>query len=578
MLRRSLAVLVLCLVAGCQEYNFNPVGRCVIQPGTTRVAAQGASVADVLFVVDDSGSMAPQQASLARNFQAFIDALTAAQNDRKAKGVDPFEFHIAITTSSIFEAWQASGAPKCGSPSANTCNIQNPTFSWRLAYNYQCTTPGLDCPDLIPQYHNFSGCIAGVGVDKAAYPAGDFVAGSGNPRVLHFTKDLFDGSPASATALQALVAQFQRNIAVGTCGSGMEQHLEAGRLAVQKAFAGTQPGITAGEWPHPGAKMVVVWVGDEDDCSNPKTDPPDPTKTLYFTPTKQSPGNDVCTDEANPLITDPARSRLFKVSDYASFFTGLNRPFSAAFIYSADPSSCADDGKGNRVCTPGTCTCQCPAACTSCGPTAQGICNIPAECSGKSNGTRLHDMSAAIRGKGFSTLDASVCDADFATTLQRIAALVVPPPSLRLATPPAASEVAIVSAEKASGQPQRCVGPAASAAEITGPSSKDWWFVDCNSGNFSATPELCIVINRCSQPSAADRPADCGTHSTCEPDAGLSYVAQYIGIVPSPTPDNPTGGCFSDAGCAAALGGAQGLRCDGADVATNRPGSCVCGP
>ncbi|HET9597129.1 MAG TPA: hypothetical protein VFP65_16190 [Anaeromyxobacteraceae bacterium] len=570
MLRRLLAVLVLCVVAGCQDYNFNPVGRCVIQPGTTRVAAQGSSVADVLFVVDDSGSMAPQQASLARNFQSFIDALTAAQNDRKASGLEPFEFHIAITTSSIFEAWQASGAPKCGTPSAGTCTIQNPTFSWKPGYSYQCTTAGLDCPDVIPQYHNFSGCIAGVGADKQPYPAGDFVAGAGNPRVLHFTKDLFDGSATSATALQALVAQFQKNIAVGTCGSGMEQHLEAARLAVQKAVAGTQPGLTAGEWPHPSAKLVVVWVGDEDDCSNPDTLPaPDPTKTLYFTPTKQSPGNDVCTDdEALP----EAQQRLFKIADYATFFTGLNRPFSAAFIYSA--VNCRDDGKGNIVCDPGTCSCQCPAACASCGPTAQGICNIPAECSGKSTGTRFSRLSTALKSSNIKTLEASVCDADFGTTLQKIAALVVPPPSLRLATPPAASDVAIVSAEKSGGDPQRCSGPAATSAETTGSSSKDWWFVDCTAGLFSGEPTQCIAINPCSQPST--RPASCGSHPSCEPDPGLSYVAQYIGIVPSPTPENPQGGCLVDNDCTVALGGAQGLRCDLPPGQAR--GSCVCGP
>ena len=60
----------------------------------------------------------------------------------------------------------------------------------------------------------------------------------------------------------------------------MEQHFEAGRLAVEKALAGTQPGVAAGEWPHAGAKLVVVWVGDEDDCSNPNN----PAKALALDP------------------------------------------------------------------------------------------------------------------------------------------------------------------------------------------------------------------------------------------------------------------------------------------------------
>ena len=103
MLRRSFATLALCALAGCQNYNFNPVGKCVIQPGSRRVEVGGAGTADVLFVVDDSGSMASEQASLARNFGSFVNALAQTQQQRAATGLQPFEFHIAITTSSIFE-------------------------------------------------------------------------------------------------------------------------------------------------------------------------------------------------------------------------------------------------------------------------------------------------------------------------------------------------------------------------------------------------------------------------------------------------------------------------------------------
>jgi hypothetical protein len=554
MLRRSLAVLALLPLAACQDYNFNPVGRCVIQPGAARIQLASVAAADVLFVVDDSGSMAPEQASLARNFQAFIDALTAEQNDRKANGLDPFDFHLAITTSSIFEAWKAQGAPVCGAPSASTCTINQPTFSWSPAYTYACTGTG-DCPDVIPQYHNFTGCAAGVGADRAPYPSGDFVALGQNPRVLHFTKDLFDGTPASATKLQALVAQFQQNIAVGTCGSGMEQHLEAGRLAVQKAIAGTQP-ITAGEWPHPGAKLVVVWVGDEDDCSNPKTT--DPTKTLFFTTARQAPGADVCTDEeAKPL----AEQKLFKVADYADYFTTLNRSFSAAFIYSA--VNCRQDAQGNRVCDPGVCTCQCPVGCSTCGPSAAGNCNIPADCGGRSAGSRLHDLSAALRGKGANTLDASVCDADFGQTLKDIAQLVKPPAGLTLPTTPAAAEVATLRILSADGQRSRaCAGPAV-VDSAAARAAADWWFVDCATGAFSAAPTAdahCIAINHAS--------------GRCEPNPGETYVAQYLGVVPPPSTDNPRGGCLASTECQTLFGSAQ-ARCDIA--AGQARGTCVCG-
>ncbi|HEX7487379.1 MAG TPA: hypothetical protein VF341_00610, partial [Anaeromyxobacteraceae bacterium] len=173
MLRRSLALLVLCTLAGCQDYNFNPVGKCVIQPGSARIKLGSLGTADLLFVIDDSGSMAPEQASLARNFGSFIAALKTLQAARAADKLDPFEFHVAITTSSVFEGWVPSpGSPTCspavvagqqqlvcavarshnsGSPTANLCT--DPNDKDQL------------CEDLVENYiPSFSsvGCTAGV--------------------------------------------------------------------------------------------------------------------------------------------------------------------------------------------------------------------------------------------------------------------------------------------------------------------------------------------------------------------------------------------------------------------------------
>src|SRR5919197_6449562 len=103
MLRRSIAARNLVFLAACQDYNFNPVGKCIIQPGASRIQLSSLSVADILFVIDDSGSMAPEQASLADNFNKFIDALARTQADRAQTGLEPLEFHIAITTSAIFD-------------------------------------------------------------------------------------------------------------------------------------------------------------------------------------------------------------------------------------------------------------------------------------------------------------------------------------------------------------------------------------------------------------------------------------------------------------------------------------------
>ena len=52
--------------------------------------------ADILWVVDSSGSMAPKQARLAANFQGFINQLVSAN--------PPIDFHIAVTTTDTDDA------------------------------------------------------------------------------------------------------------------------------------------------------------------------------------------------------------------------------------------------------------------------------------------------------------------------------------------------------------------------------------------------------------------------------------------------------------------------------------------
>lgn len=68
---------------------------------------QSASTIDVLWVVDNSGSMAPRQENLAKNFQSFIDLFSRGEVD----------FRIAVTTSDVFKERGAFvGNPKVLTP------------------------------------------------------------------------------------------------------------------------------------------------------------------------------------------------------------------------------------------------------------------------------------------------------------------------------------------------------------------------------------------------------------------------------------------------------------------------------
>jgi hypothetical protein len=73
---------------------------------------------DIVFVIDNSGSMQQEQQNLAQNFPKFVDVI----NNYKTKGGDQLDYRVAVTTSDDgkeggkFIATRAAGAPNGCSP------------------------------------------------------------------------------------------------------------------------------------------------------------------------------------------------------------------------------------------------------------------------------------------------------------------------------------------------------------------------------------------------------------------------------------------------------------------------------
>ncbi len=150
--RRSapLALVALLALAGCQDYNFSPVNQCLIQPGTERVTLSDISTADILFVVDDSGSMGGEQQSLRQSFGAFVTNLKDTNQVRVTNGLEPIDFHIAITTTSVFlnrpvaggATCQSSCGGKAGQVCCETLSNQPLTAPRPCASSADCTGAG----------------------------------------------------------------------------------------------------------------------------------------------------------------------------------------------------------------------------------------------------------------------------------------------------------------------------------------------------------------------------------------------------------------------------------------------------
>jgi hypothetical protein len=479
---RAVALGALLSAAGCQDYNFNPVGHCLITPGSERVKLSDVTTADVLFVVDDSGSMGGEQQKLSDNFTYFIGALNQSNVDRVVRGLEPIDFHLAITTTSVFYNDQAGALCRSDCPGAtgNVCCVmtgdtpkqpltavqactgaadascttgtcrqdcQGWLGDWvccdagtRSADENQlvpCDTVGDDCGNLRTHYlwnADRPGCQAGHAVNGARYPQGAFVGNPANPLVLHFDKELYQcaSPPCGDTThnLQGYTASqlmtfFTQNVVAGTCGSGQEQGLEAGRLAVQKALDGLQrdtrsttsttPGDHPAAWPHENSKLVLVFVGDEDDCSSPQS----ASKGVVMN--GGDPGADACVaDQALPA----AQQKEYAVSSLIDYFTGLpgDRPVGAAFIVSATSSAsksyCLDDSCVADICLDTACT------------------ESPEVCGGQAKGTRFLEAAGELRARNADVVAGSVCDPAFNVILARIAEIVKPPTGLLLPPSP----------------------------------------------------------------------------------------------------------------------------------------------
>ena len=104
-MRRVLFLLCAFAGLGCQPPKLHKT----LPPGV-RVDTydqQSAAKVDVLWVVDNSGSMGPRQQNLAKNFHSFIDLFTQGSID----------FRIAVTTTDIFkDQGQLQGSPKVITP------------------------------------------------------------------------------------------------------------------------------------------------------------------------------------------------------------------------------------------------------------------------------------------------------------------------------------------------------------------------------------------------------------------------------------------------------------------------------
>jgi hypothetical protein len=203
-------------LAGCQDYLFEQKFPEKVKEATIVRPAAKPTPADILFVVDNSGSMADEQDNLARNFEAFISQIAGAG-----------DYQIGVVTTDTTIGGGMDPGERAGLL-ISTFSPSPPNYLISLDDN-SCTSAG------IPH-----ACFRGPDAAK---------------RVI---------SSALIPNAQDQVTAFQNNVRVGSCGSGEEQGLKALQLALER----TAPGQCNEGFLRQGANLVIVIVSDEQDTDN----------------------------------------------------------------------------------------------------------------------------------------------------------------------------------------------------------------------------------------------------------------------------------------------------------------------
>lgn len=261
-------------------------------------SVDGSTKLDMLWVVDNSGSMCQEQATLRDNFELFIDELNNTNLD----------FHIGVTTTDmnpdyalepVASPGRLQSTPQPVPGFDRSCHTAvDPDTGQPIAGNYQ---PILDAIDAAvkcmqsPDNSFLNPSNADIECALYATPQGCSIAragcGGGTPCT---PEDLFPDPSSYRTIPKVLKSEDYKNGAtldvqrlkddfgcmalVGTRGYGIEKGLSAAVTAVAPENTGHAVDLADADMSapnygliRPNSRFAVVFVSDENDCSHDGT-------------------------------------------------------------------------------------------------------------------------------------------------------------------------------------------------------------------------------------------------------------------------------------------------------------------
>ncbi|MCA9704551.1 MAG: VWA domain-containing protein [Myxococcales bacterium] len=195
---------------------------------------------DILFVIDNSGSMGEEQATLAANFESFIEVLE--RPEVKAN------YRIGVTTTDNGNPWCSGTGPEAGALRLSSCRSRPTEFVFEGAEVIDATQEA--CYDVCPEeWSNIE--IQPTEVEGQS---------EAKPRPWLESIDGKTNLPEGLSTVQA----FQCFGPQGIDGCGFESHLESMWKALARAEVDDDPDFG---FIRDDAILSIVHVTDEADCS-----------------------------------------------------------------------------------------------------------------------------------------------------------------------------------------------------------------------------------------------------------------------------------------------------------------------
>lgn len=256
-----LALAALPVASGCMDRKLKPINPCLVSSVSERISVNGVDKVDLLFAVDNSGSMADEQAKLQRELPNLVETLTSGVRANGATFAAANDLHLGVITTDL----GVPGVVGQLTPGLNCVGVggdgrlQNMCPGFTIPNNQSFLTykvePGANASP--QQIADQFGCLAVVGPDGCGYEMQlEAILKSVWPAP-GFDIDPSTGGPLAATPVRFLTVPETPQGAYGHGGPAGAPTANAGFLRNDPA-----EGVSL---------LAVVLVTDEDDCSSTTT-------------------------------------------------------------------------------------------------------------------------------------------------------------------------------------------------------------------------------------------------------------------------------------------------------------------